>query len=88
MKNRGHKQRAWEAKCKQCGKCCYHKIYYVEEDEYELDVLHCKHLDPATNRCTIYETRFIINPECIKLTPVNTRLFRWLPEDCGYKHSD
>jgi len=73
----------WEALCRGCGMCCFEKI----EDErgtifYTLKP--CRYLDVDTRQCRIYDKRFTINPECIKLTPELVQTLRWLPRDCGY----
>jgi len=73
----------WEALCRGCGMCCFEKI----EDErgtifYTLKP--CRYLDVDTRQCRIYDKRFTINPECIKLTPDLVQTLRWLPRDCGY----
>ena len=44
----------------------------------------CRYLDVDTRQCRIYEKRFAINPECVKLTPELVSTLRWLPRDCGY----
>jgi uncharacterized cysteine cluster protein YcgN (CxxCxxCC family) len=73
----------WEKLCRGCGECCFEKI----EDErgtifYTRKA--CRYLDLETRQCRIYDNRFIINPECIKLTPELVESLRWLPRDCGY----
>jgi uncharacterized cysteine cluster protein YcgN (CxxCxxCC family) len=73
----------WEARCKGCGECCLEKI----EDErgtifYTMKP--CRYLDVETRQCKIYDNRFVINPECVKLTPELVTTLRWLPRDCGY----
>jgi hypothetical protein len=77
------KNAEWEALCKGCGDCCSEKI----EDErgtifYTLKS--CRYLDLETRQCRIYHNRFIINPECVKLTAELVPTLRWLPPDCGY----
>jgi uncharacterized cysteine cluster protein YcgN (CxxCxxCC family) len=73
----------WEALCRGCGSCCFEKI----EDErgtifYLLKA--CRYLDVVTRQCRIYDNRFTINPECVKLTAELVPTLRWLPRDCGY----
>lgn len=73
----------WEQLCRGCGDCCFEKI----EDErgtifYTMKA--CRYLDLDTRQCRIYENRFIINPECIKLTAELVATLRWLPRECGY----
>jgi uncharacterized cysteine cluster protein YcgN (CxxCxxCC family) len=73
----------WEALCKACGECCLEKI----EDErgtifYTMKP--CRYLDVETRLCKVYDKRFAINPDCVKLTPELVSTLRWLPGDCGY----
>ena len=73
----------WEALCKGCGECCLEKI----EDQrgtifYTMKP--CRYLDVETRQCKIYDNRFAINPECVKLTAELVPTLRWLPRDCGY----
>lgn len=76
----------WETKCNGCGSCCFEKfendrgtIFYTQTP--------CRYLDVVTRQCRIYENRFSINPECVKLTPELVETLRWLPKECGYKRS-
>ena len=80
----------WESHCRGCGECCFEKI---EDDRGTIfyTMKACRYLDLETRQCRIYENRFIINPECIKLTSELVSTLRWLPRDCGYvarQHSD
>lgn len=73
----------WETLCRGCGECCFEKI----EDErgtifYTMKP--CRYLDVDTRHCRIYDNRFTINPECVKLTAELVPTLRWLPRDCGY----
>jgi uncharacterized cysteine cluster protein YcgN (CxxCxxCC family) len=73
----------WESRCRACGSCCFEKfendrgtIFYTQTP--------CRYLDVVSRRCRIYDNRFAINPECVKLTPELVATLRWLPSDCGY----
>ena len=84
MKKRDVTDKAWESLCEQCGLCCYEKI----EDETGavfFTATPCRYLDVETNRCSIYEHRFEVNPECVKLTEKLVRKLSWLHDDCGYR---
>ena len=68
MENDAITAEEWEKLCRGCGECCLEKI----EDErgtifYTLKP--CRYLDIETRQCRIYDNRFVINPECVKLTP-------------------
>ena len=73
----------WESLCRQCGQCCY------EKEIRGLSVVTnfrrpCLHLDTATHRCTIYETRFQTCAHCRRMTLRHALFVRWLPRTCGY----
>ena len=73
----------WETLCRGCGSCCFEKI----EDERGTifyTQTPCRYLDVVTRQCRIYDNRFAINPECVKLTAELVPTLRWLPRDCGY----
>ena len=76
----------WETLCKQCGLCCFEKI---EDDDGTIfyTATPCRYLDVVSRECNIYERRFEINPECIKLTEELVRELRWLRDDCGYRQA-
>jgi uncharacterized cysteine cluster protein YcgN (CxxCxxCC family) len=83
MKNGAVAEDAWEARCRGCGECCFEKI---ENDQGTIFYLMtaCRYLDVVTRQCRIYENRFVINPECVKLTAELVPKLRWLPRECGY----
>ena len=72
----------WDALCKKCGKCCFDKL--VDEEDNLIAATPCEHLDQETGLCLVYENRFTVCPDCIKLTLENLPTFDWLPDDCGY----
>jgi uncharacterized cysteine cluster protein YcgN (CxxCxxCC family) len=74
----------WESRCRACGSCCFEKI---ENDRGTIFYTQtpCRYLDVVSRRCRIYNNRFAINPECVKLTPELVTTLRWLPSDCGYR---
>lgn len=72
----------WETICRQCGECCFERVY--EEDDTLVASVMCEFLDPVTRRCTVYERRFEVCHDCIKLTEKNLPSFDWLPGTCGY----
>jgi uncharacterized cysteine cluster protein YcgN (CxxCxxCC family) len=76
----------WENLCKRCGLCCFEKIEN-ERGTIFFTQTPCRYLDVVTRECKVYERRFLINPECIKLTPELVREIRWLHDDCGYRQA-
>ena len=75
----------WESLCDGCAQCCLVKL---EDDEsgviYETDVA-CKLLDLGTCRCTRYEERSRLVPNCVTLTPGNLSELPWMPPTCAYR---
>ncbi len=74
----------WESLCERCGLCCFEKI----EDESGTIFFTrtpCRYLDVVTRECRVYERRFEINPECVKLTPELVGQLRWLHDGCAYR---
>ena len=83
MKGNNMTDDQWETLCRGCGMCCFEKI----EDERGTifyTQTPCRYLDVVTRQCRIYDNRFTINPECVKLTAELVPTLRWLPRDCGY----
>lgn len=76
----------WESRCRKCGRCCFEKIE-DERGRIFYTQTPCRYLDVISRECVIYERRFAINPECVKLTPELVSTLRWLPSDCGYRTS-
>ncbi len=74
----------WDARCNQCGRCCFEKL---EDDRGNIFYTQtpCRYLDVVSRRCKVFERRFIINPTCVQLTPELIATLRWLPLDCGYR---
>ena len=69
----------WEALCDGCAQCCLVKL--EDEDSgviYETDVA-CKLLDLKTCRCTEYEARSRLVPNCVTLHPGNLGSLPWMP---------
>jgi uncharacterized cysteine cluster protein YcgN (CxxCxxCC family) len=74
----------WESLCERCGTCCFEKI----EDESGaifFTAIPCRYLDVTTRNCRIYDRRFEIYPDCIKLTEALVKELNWLHDNCGYR---
>lgn len=76
----------WEALCDGCGKCCLAKLEYEDTGDLIFTSVACKLLDNQTCRCSNYENRHDIVPECVVLTPKKIRkVGYWLPATCAYR---
>lgn len=77
----------WEAVCDGCGKCCYRKYISGKGKKTRLyyTKVACNFLNLRTNRCTVYENRFLKCPDCEKLTRENLASCTWLPDTCAYR---
>lgn len=76
----------WESLCDGCGRCCL----VILEDEDNLGVfeetsMHCRLFDPEERRCTCYERRSEIVPECVPLRPDNIKALNFMPKTCAYR---
>ena len=76
----------WEALCDGCGKCCLNKLEDADTGEVFFTNIACRLLDDATCRCSNYEIRKTIVPECVVLTPetLETTAY-WMPKSCAYR---
>ncbi len=73
----------WESTCRQCGLCCYEKER--QGRTVVTDFRHpCRFLDVSTRRCTVYDKRFSVCPQCRRMTVLHALFVRWLPGQCGY----
>ena len=75
----------WESLCDGCGVCCLQKIEDEVTGEIRLTAVSCSFLDTMNCRCTVYEARQSLNPECIGLVPGKVQDITWLPETCAYR---
>mgnify|MGYP000877986295 FL=1 len=79
-------QPEWEALCDGCGKCCLNKLEDADTGEVFFTRIACRLLDDATCRCSNYEGRKAIVPECVVLTPSTLKdISYWMPKSCAYR---
>lgn len=76
----------WESLCDGCGKCCLNKLEDPDTGEVALTRVACKLLDDQSCRCSQYDIRRQIVPECIVLSPgtISEHAY-WMPQTCAYR---
>ncbi len=75
----------WEALCDGCGRCCLQKLKSPTTGKVKYTWVACYLLDIETGRCSDYELRHVLVPDCLKLEPSNILKLRWLPKTCAYR---
>jgi len=74
----------WESLCDGCGWCCVHK-FADQNDRVHYTRIACRLMDLETCRCTSYEERRELMPDCTILTPENIDSLHWMPSTCAYR---
>jgi uncharacterized cysteine cluster protein YcgN (CxxCxxCC family) len=75
----------WESLCDGCARCCLHKLEDEDSGEVHYTSVVCKYLDESKCRCTSYQDRNTLVPDCVWLTPDTAAEFKWLPTTCAYR---
>ena len=74
----------WESLCDGCALCCLQKVEDEDTHEVFYTTAVC-HLMDDQCRCTEYENRCTLVPNCVKLRPEDVEEFHWLPPTCSYR---
>lgn len=77
-------EREWEALCDGCARCCLIKIEDADTGEVHYTDVVCRHLDAAC-RCSCYESRTRVVPDCVQVRPDNLDELKWMPDTCAYR---
>lgn len=75
----------WEALCDGCGQCCLVKLEDEETAEVVYTDVACRLLDIGACRCSRYEERAEVVPDCVALSPDNLDRLPWMPRTCAYR---
>ena len=75
----------WESLCDGCARCCLHKLEDQESEEVFYTDVACQYLEQDACRCTEYQDRNRLVPNCVWLTPDDVDTFHWLPTTCAYR---
>lgn len=75
----------WEALCDGCARCCLSKLQDEDTGETQYTRVVCRLLDQQQCRCSAYELRQQLVPDCVVLTPDNLASISWMPDTCAYK---
>jgi uncharacterized cysteine cluster protein YcgN (CxxCxxCC family) len=74
----------WESLCDGCAKCCLHKLEDEDSGEVFYTKVVCRYMDEQC-RCTEYQQRNVLVPNCVWLKPEDVAEFHWLPQTCAYR---
>ena len=75
----------WESLCDGCARCCLHNFMDQKTGKVRHLAVSCGFLDISTCRCSFYEIRQQIAPNCIELSPKNVGRLKNLPYSCAYR---
>lgn len=91
----------WESLCDGCAKCCLNKFIDDEETDDESELLPtnyidddeqiyysniaCQLLNEKTCKCSKYEERTTLVPDCVRLSQENINAVFFMPPSCTYR---
>lgn len=75
----------WESLCDGCGRCCLIKLEDEDDGTLYTTSLVCRYLDLESCRCSRYEERSVLVPECLQVTLENVDKLSWMPQSCAYR---
>ena len=75
----------WESLCDGCARCCLFKLEDEEDGSIHYTNVVCDLLDLETCRCTEYQSRSKLVPECVVVRPEVMEELHWMPSTCAYR---
>lgn len=75
----------WESLCDGCGRCCLEKLEDSDTGEIAYTDVPCSLLDGETCRCSHYDQRARLMPDCVGLSVDNIETLSWMPSTCAYR---
>ncbi len=78
-------QDEWESLCDSCGKCCLNKLEDEDTGKIVFTSVVCDLIDAKTCRCTQYQQRTQLVPNCVDIKSESFVQYDWLPQTCAYR---
>lgn len=75
----------WESLCDGCARCCLIKLEDEESHELHYTSVVCRYLDREQCRCSEYNQRTTLVPDCLQVTCENVDALYWMPQSCAYR---
>ncbi|MCF6283530.1 MAG: YcgN family cysteine cluster protein [Candidatus Polarisedimenticolaceae bacterium] len=78
-------RKEWESLCDGCGKCCLQKLEDEDTGEVYFTNVVCDLLNLSCSRCTRYQERSVLVPNCVTLALDDLLAPYYLPSTCAYR---
>ncbi|MCH8174914.1 MAG: YcgN family cysteine cluster protein [Proteobacteria bacterium] len=75
----------WERLCDGCGRCCLKKLQDDDSGETHYTRVVCRYFESETSRCSCYDQRTALVPDCVNVKQVDASAFAWMPATCAYR---
>lgn len=75
----------WESLCDGCARCCLVKLEDEDSGELCTTSVVCRHLEIEHCRCSVYNERTRLVPDCLQVTQENIAKLYWMPQSCAYR---
>ncbi|TLS68245.1 YcgN family cysteine cluster protein [Mariprofundus erugo] len=75
----------WDSLCDGCGRCCVWKFEDEDSGEILYTDIRCRLFNDNTCRCTDYQNRTTLIPDCMDTRTLTDKQYSWLPDTCAYR---